>query len=118
MGSVFGSKKAKAAKPYVPAQFQPYSYTSQVGTTTGTPSGNAFNVGSTIDPQLASIGQSALGSTQPFLNQYFQQAGQEVRAEQVHQRYGVGKSGLRHRLGPEYRCGTEARGHHKDKDTA
>lgn len=78
MGSAFKSKKAKPAAPYAPAQFQPYSYTSQVGTTTGTPSGSAFNVGSTIDPQLASIGQSALGSTQPFLDQYFQQAGQEV----------------------------------------
>jgi len=78
MGSAFKSKKAKPAAPYAPAQFQPYSYTSQVGTTTGTPSGSGFNVGSTIDPQLASIGQSALGSTQPFLDQYFQQAGQEV----------------------------------------
>tara|TARA_R110000868_G_scaffold199886_1_gene447012 strand:- start:6232 stop:7269 length:1038 start_codon:yes stop_codon:yes gene_type:complete len=78
MGSAFKSKKAKPAKAYAPAQFQPYSYTSQVGTTTGTPSGSGFNVGSTIDPQLASISQSALGSTQPFLDQYFQQAGQEV----------------------------------------
>ena len=78
MGNPFKGTKAKPAKAYAPAQFQPYSYTSQVGTTTGTPSGSGFNVGSTIDPQLASIGQSALGSTQPFLDQYFQQAGQEV----------------------------------------
>ena len=78
MGNPFKGTKAKPAKAYAPAQFQPYSYTSQVGTTTGTPSGSGFNVGSTIDPQLASIGQSALSSTQPFLDQYFQQAGQEV----------------------------------------
>ena len=64
MGNPFKGTKAKPAKAYAPAQFQPYSYTSQVGTTTGT--------------QLASIGQSALSSTQPFLDQYFQQAGQEV----------------------------------------
>tara|TARA_R110000803_G_scaffold153435_1_gene218354 strand:+ start:224 stop:1042 length:819 start_codon:yes stop_codon:yes gene_type:complete len=78
MGSAFKSKKAKPAAPYAPAQFQPYSYTSQVGTTTGTPSGSAFNVGSTIDPQLTSLGQSALGSTQPFLEQYLGKASREL----------------------------------------
>ena len=52
MGSILGggSKKAKPAQPYAGAQFQPYTYTSTIGTTTGKPSGLAFNVGSNIDP--------------------------------------------------------------------
>jgi len=60
MGSIFGSKKAKPAQPYAAAQFKPYTYTSSIGTTTGTPSGDAFNVGSDIDPTITSLQQSAL----------------------------------------------------------
>ena len=83
MGSVFksitgGGKKADPAKPYVDAQFKPYSYTSSVGTTTGTPSGAAFNVSSDIDPALTSLQQSALSYTQPYLEQYLGQAGREI----------------------------------------
>ena len=55
MGSIFKSKKAKPAKPYAAAQFKPYTYTSSLGTTTGKPSGSAFNVSSNIDPTLTSL---------------------------------------------------------------
>ena len=79
MGSVFGSKKAKPAAPYAPAQFQPYSYTNQVGSTTGAKEGKyGYNVSSQINPQLTNLGQSALGATQPFLEQYLGQAGQQL----------------------------------------
>lgn len=78
MGSIFGSKKAKPAKPYAAAQFKPYTYTSSLGTTTGTLSGDAFNVSSDIDPALTSLQQSALSSTQPFLEQYLGQASREL----------------------------------------
>lgn len=83
MGSAFksilgGGKKAKPAPAYAAAQFKPYSYTSSVGTTTGTPSGDAFNVGSDIDPALTSLQQSALSYTQPYLEQYLGQAGREI----------------------------------------
>lgn len=79
MGSILGgSKKAKPAQPYKGAQFQPYTYTSTIGTTTGTPSGLAFNVGSNIDPQLTALQQTALGATQPFLQGYLGQAQEEI----------------------------------------
>ena len=78
MGSIFGSKKAKPAKPYAAAQFKPYTYTSSLGTTTGTLSGDAFNVGSDIDPALTSLQQSALGYSQPYLEQYLGEAGKEL----------------------------------------
>ena len=79
MGSILGgSKKAKPAQPYKGAQFQPYTYTSTVGTTTGTPSGLAFNVGSNIDPQLTALQQTALGATQPFLQGYLGQAQEAI----------------------------------------
>ena len=83
MGSVFksitgGGKKAKPAQPYAAAQFKPYTYTSSIGTTTGTPSGDAFNVGSDIDPALTSLQQSALSYSQPYLEQYLGEAGKEL----------------------------------------
>jgi hypothetical protein len=78
MGSIFKSKKAKPAKPYVAAQFKPYTYTSSLGTTTGTPSGDAFNVSSNIDPALTSLQQSALSYSQPYLEQYLGEAGKEL----------------------------------------
>lgn len=78
MGSIFKSKKAKPAAPYAAAQFKPYTYTSSVGTTTGTPSGDAFNVGSDIDPALTSLQQSALSYSQPYLEQYLGEAGREL----------------------------------------
>ena len=78
MGSIFGSKKAKPAKPYAAAQFKPYTYTSSIGTTTGTPSGDAFNVSSDIDPALTSLQQSALSYSQPYLEQYLGEAGREL----------------------------------------
>jgi hypothetical protein len=80
MGSILGggSKKAKPAQPYKGAQFQPYTYTSTIGTTTGTPSGLAFNVGSNIDPQLTALQQTALGATQPFLQGYLGQAQEAI----------------------------------------
>tara|TARA_B100001093_G_scaffold511327_1_gene578957 strand:+ start:10128 stop:10952 length:825 start_codon:yes stop_codon:yes gene_type:complete len=78
MGSIFKSKKAKPAKPYVAAQFKPYTYTSSLGTTTGTPSGDAFNVSSDIDPALTSLQQSALSYSQPYLEQYLGEAGKEL----------------------------------------
>jgi len=55
-----GGTKAKPASPYTPVQFQPYTYTSQVGTTTGTPSGNKFNFSSTLDPRLIDLGEAGL----------------------------------------------------------
>ena len=79
MGSILGGgKKAKPAQPYKGAQFQPYTYTSTIGTTTGTPSGLAFNVGSNIDPQLTALQQTALGATQPFLQSYLGQAQETI----------------------------------------
>jgi len=79
MGSILGgSKKAKPAAPYAGAQFQPYTYTSTIGTTTGKPSGLAFNVGSDIDPQLTALQQTALGATQPFLQGYLGQAQEAI----------------------------------------
>ena len=79
MGSILGgSKKAKPAQPYKGAQFQPYTYTSTIGTTTGKPSGLAFNVGSNIDPQLTALQQTALGATQPFLQGYLGQAQEAI----------------------------------------
>ena len=79
MGSILGGgKKAKPAQPYKGAQFQPYTYTSTIGTTTGTPSGLAFNVGSNIDPQLTALQQTALGATQPFLQGYLGQAQEAI----------------------------------------
>ena len=53
-------------------KFQPYSYTSSVGNTTGTSSGDAFNVSSSIDPQLQALQQGAIGYAQPFLTQYLE----------------------------------------------
>ena len=78
MGSIFKSKKAKPAQPYAAAQFKPYTYTSSIGTTTGKPSGAAFNVSSDIDPALTSLQQSALSYTQPYLEQYLGEAGKEL----------------------------------------
>lgn len=78
MGSIFKSKKAKPAKPYAAAQFKPYTYTSSLGTTTGKPSGSAFNVSSNIDPTLTSLQQSALSYSQPYLEQYLGEAGKEL----------------------------------------
>ena len=59
-------------------KFQPYTYTSTIGTTTGKPSGLAFNVGSNIDPQLTALQQTALGATQPFLQGYLGQAQEAI----------------------------------------
>ena len=79
MGSILGgSKKAKPAAAYAGAQFQPYTYTSTIGTTTGQPSGLAFNVDSDIDPQLTALQQTALGATQPFLQGYLGQAQEAI----------------------------------------
>ena len=80
MGSILGGggKKAKPAQPYAAAQFQPYTYTSQVGTTTGTPSGTAFNVASDIQPTLTSIASTGLSRAEPFLGGFLTQAGREL----------------------------------------
>ena len=81
MGSVLGggSKKAKPAKPYKGAQFQPYTYTSQVGTTTGEQVGDyGFNVGSTIDPRLTSLGYAGLQAAEPMFTGYLQEAGRQL----------------------------------------
>ena len=72
MGSIFKSKKAKPAKAMQGVKFQPYTYTSSVGTTTGTPSDDAFNVGRTLDPQLVDLQQGAIGYAKPFLTQYLE----------------------------------------------
>lgn len=80
MGSILGGggKKAKPAAPYAAAQFKPYTYTSQVGTTTGTPSGDAFNVASDIQPTLTSIAGTGLSRAEPFLGGFLEQAGREL----------------------------------------
>lgn len=81
MGKVLGGggSKAKPAQPYKGAQFQPYTYTSQIGTTTGKPVGSyGFNVDSQIDPTLINIGQSALPYPQPFLESFATQAGRRL----------------------------------------
>ena len=80
MGKILGgSKKAKAAKPYAAAQFKPYSYTSQVGSTRGSVDNDGgYNVKSQLNPQLAALGQSGLSAAQPFLEQYLGQAGQQL----------------------------------------
>ncbi|MDF1853491.1 MAG: hypothetical protein P1U85_21825 [Verrucomicrobiales bacterium] len=80
MGKVLGGggKSAKPAQPYAAAQFQPYTYTSQVGTTTGTPSGTAFNVASDIQPTLTSIAGTGLSRAEPFLGGFLNQAGREL----------------------------------------
>ena len=61
MGGIFKSKSAKPAAAMQGVKFQPYSYTSSVGNTTGTPSGDAFNISSSIDPQLQALQQGAIG---------------------------------------------------------
>ena len=81
MGKVLGGggSKAKPAQPYKGAQFQPYTYTSQIGTTTGKPVGSyGFNVESQIDPTLINIGQAALPYPQPFLESFATQAGRRL----------------------------------------
>jgi hypothetical protein len=65
-----GGTKAKPASPYTPVQFQPYTYTSQVGTTTGTPSGNKFSFSSEIDPRLIDLGQTGLNRSKPYLERF------------------------------------------------
>jgi hypothetical protein len=81
MGSSLSGKKAKAAKPYAGAQFQPYSYTSALGSTTGTPQGTyGYNVSTTPNPSLTSLGQSALGYAQPMFEQYAQNIGYDIPA--------------------------------------
>lgn len=78
MGSIFKSKKAKPAQAMQGVKFQPYTYTSSVGTTTGTPSGDAFNVGRTLDPQLVDLQQGAIGYAQPFLTSYLEGSKQGI----------------------------------------
>ena len=81
MGSVLGGSKAKQkpAQPYKGAQFQPYTYTSQVGTTTGKPVGSyGFNVESQIDPRLTSLGNLGLSTAEPFLTSYLDEVGKPV----------------------------------------
>ena len=81
MGSVLGggSKKAKPAEPYKGAQFQPYTYTSQVGTTTGKPVGSyGYNVESSIDPRLTSLGYAGLQAAEPMFTGYLQEAGRQL----------------------------------------
>ena len=81
MGSILGggSKKAKPAQPYAGAQFQPYTYTSQVGTTTGEQVGDyGFNVGSTIDPRLTSLGYAGLQAAEPMFTGYLQETGRQL----------------------------------------
>ena len=78
MGSIFKSKKAKPAQPMQGVKFKPYTYTSSVGTTTGTPSGDAFNVTRTLDPQLVDLQQGAIGYAQPFLTSYLEGSKQGI----------------------------------------
>lgn len=78
MGSIFKSKSAKPAKAMQGVKFQPYTYTSSVGTTTGTPSGDAFNVTRTLDPQLVDLQQGAIGYAQPFLTSYLEGSKQGI----------------------------------------
>ena len=80
MGKVLGGGgKQKPAQPYAAAQFKPYTYTSQLGSTAGaTTGGDGFNVTSQLNPSLTDLGQSGLGSAQPFLEQYLAQAGQQT----------------------------------------
>ena len=78
MGSIFKSKKAKPAEPMQGVKFQPYTYTSTIGTTTGKPSGNAFNVTRTLDPQLVDLQQGAIGYAQPFLTSYLEGSKQGI----------------------------------------
>ena len=80
MGKILGSgTKAKPAAPYAAAQFQPYSYTSSIGTTTGQNEGTSgFGVDSQIDPTLTGLQQGALGYTQPLMSRYLEGAGRDV----------------------------------------
>jgi len=81
MGKVLGGggQKAKPAQPYAAAQFQPYTYTSQVGTTTGTKVGSSgFNVASDIQPTLTNIAGTGLSSAEPFLGGFLNQASREL----------------------------------------
>jgi hypothetical protein len=81
MGKILGggSTKAKPAAPYAAAQFQPYSYTSSIGTTTGQNEGTSgFGVDSQIDPTLTGLQQGALSYAQPLLGKYLQNASNEV----------------------------------------
>lgn len=81
MGSILGGggKKAKPAQPYAAAQFQPYTYTSQVGTTAGTKVGDSgFNVASDIQPTLTNIAGTGLSRAEPFLGSFLNQAGREL----------------------------------------
>jgi len=78
MGSIFKSKKQKPAEPMQGVKFQPYTYTSTIGTTTGKPSGDGFNVTRTLDPQLVDLQQGAIGYAQPFLTSYLEGSKQGI----------------------------------------
>ena len=78
MGSIFKSKKAKPAQAMQGVKFQPYTYTSTIGTTTGKPSGDGFNVTRTLDPQLVDLQQGAIGYAQPFLTSYLEGSKQGI----------------------------------------
>ena len=83
MGSSLSGSKAKnkPAQPYAGAQFQPYSYTSALGSTTGKKEGEyGYNVSTTLNPSLTSLGQSALGYAQPMFEQYAQNIGYDIPA--------------------------------------
>jgi|TARA_R110000744_G_scaffold356196_2_gene462891 hypothetical protein len=71
--SIFGSKP-KAGKPMAGAQFQPYSYKSLVGDTTGTRTKDGFNFETNLSPELQSLYGTGLNQAQPFLSQYLNQA--------------------------------------------
>lgn len=82
MGKVLGGggQKAKPASPFEAAQFQPFTFTSSVGTATGKPEGKSgFNISSEIDPSVYSLGQVGLQASEPFLQAYLQEARQPVQ---------------------------------------
>jgi len=74
-----GGKKAKPAQPYAGAQFQPYSYTNVLGTTSGAKEGQyGYNTTTQINPELTNIAQTALPYPAPFISNFSQLAGQQL----------------------------------------
>jgi hypothetical protein len=73
VGGLFGSKP-KAGVPMAGAQFQPYSYKSLTGTSTGTRQGDGYNFSQELSPELQELYRYGQAQSQPFLSQYLNQA--------------------------------------------
>lgn len=71
-GSLFGKKggfKTNAA-----GTFQPFSYTSLIGTARGKPTDDGYQFSQELSPELQALYGAGMAQAQPFLSQYLEQA--------------------------------------------